>query len=65
MLTSDSPSPGRKEPVSVKEKVKAELKRLQDLEVNVPVDQPTEWVSQLVVAVKRLVIYVSALTLNR
>ena len=52
MLTSDSPSPGRKEPVYVKEKVKAELKRLQDLEVNVPVDQPTEWVSQFVVAVK-------------
>ena len=34
------------------EKVKAELKRLQDLEVIPPVDQPTEWVSQFVVAVK-------------
>ena len=44
--------PARKVPVSVKEKVKAELKRLQDLEVIAPVDQPTEWVSQFVVAVK-------------
>ena len=46
--------PARKVPVSVKEKVKSELKRLQDLEVihAAPVDQPTEWVSQFVVAVK-------------
>ena len=45
--------PARKVPVSVKEKVKAKLKRLQDLDVNAPVDQPTEWVSQFVGAVKR------------
>lgn len=44
--------PARKVPVSVKEKFKAELKRLQDLKVISPVDQPTEWVSQFVVAVK-------------
>ena len=45
--------PARKVPVSVKEKFKAELKRLQDLKVIAPVDQPTEWVSQFVVAVKK------------
>ena len=45
--------PARKVPVSVKEKFQAELKRLQDLNVIAPVDQPTEWVSQFVVAVKR------------
>ena len=44
--------PARKVPVSVKEKVKTELKRLQDLVVIAPVDQPAEWVSQFVVAVK-------------
>ena len=44
--------PARKVPVSVKEKVKAELKRLQDVEVIAPVDQPTEWVSQFVAVVK-------------
>ena len=45
--------PARKVPVSVKEKFKAEPKRLQDLKVIAPVDQPTEWVSQFVVAVKK------------
>ena len=45
--------PARKVPVFAKEKVTA------------PVDQPNEWVSQFVVAVKSLMIYVSALTLNR
>ena len=45
--------PARKVPVSVKEKFKAELQRLQDLEVIAPVDEPTEWVSQFVVAVKK------------
>ena len=44
--------PARKVLVSVKEKVKAELKMLPDLEVIAPVDQPTEWVSQFVAAVK-------------
>ena len=41
----------RKVPVSAKEKVKVELKRLQDL-VIAPVGQLTKWVSQFVVAVK-------------
>jgi len=45
--------PARKLPVSVNEKFKAELKRLQDLKVITPVDKPTEWVSQFVVAVKK------------
>ena len=44
--------PSRKVPVSVREKFKAELKGLQVLIVIAPVDQPTEWVSQFVVAVK-------------
>ena len=48
--------PARKVPVSVKEKFKAELKRLQDLKVIAPVDQPTEWVSQFVVADLRVCI---------
>ena len=45
--------PPRKVLVSVKEKFKAELKWLQDLKVVAPVDQPTEWVGQFVVAVKK------------
>ena len=45
--------PARKVPVSVKEKFKAELERLQDLKVIAPVDQPTEWASQFVVAVRK------------
>ena len=48
--------PARKVPVSIKEKFKAKLKRLQDLNVMAPTcpkDQPIEWVSQFVVAVKK------------
>ncbi|KAL9968060.1 hypothetical protein ACROYT_G026386 [Oculina patagonica] len=45
--------PARKVPVSVREKFKVELQRLQDLKVIAPVDEPTEWVSQFVVAVKK------------
>ena len=45
--------PARKVPVSVKKKLKAELERLQDLEVIAPVDEPTVWFSQFVVAVKK------------
>ena len=45
--------PARKVPVSVKEKFKAELQRLQDLEVIAPFDEPTKWVSQFVVAVTK------------
>jgi len=43
----------RKTPVSVREKFKEELKRLESIKVIAPVDQPTEWVSQIVVAVKK------------
>ena len=39
--------PARKEPVSVKDKFKGELKRLQVLNVIAPVDQPTEWLASL------------------
>ena len=45
--------PARKVPVSVREKFKEELRRLESLNVIAPVDQPTEWVSQIVVAVKK------------
>ena len=45
--------PVRKIPVSIREKLKEELKRLESIKVIAPVDQPTEWVSQIVVAVKK------------
>ena len=45
--------PARKVPVSVREKFKEELQRLERLQVITPVDEPTEWVSQIVVAVKK------------
>ena len=45
--------PARKVPVSVQEKFKEELQRLERLKVITPVDEPTEWVSQIVVAVKK------------
>ncbi|PFX31310.1 Enzymatic polyprotein [Stylophora pistillata] len=45
--------PARKLTVSVREKFKVALQRLQDLEVITPVDEPTEWVTQFVVAVKK------------
>ena len=45
--------PARKVPVSVREKFKEELQRLERLKVITPVDEPTEWVSQIVVAVKK------------
>ena len=45
--------PARKVPVSVREKFKKEYKRLEDLKVITPVDEPTEWVSQIVVAMKK------------
>jgi len=45
--------PARKIPVSVREKFKEELKRLKSIKVIAPGDQPTEWVSHIVVAVKR------------
>ena len=45
--------PARKVPVSVTGKFKEELKRLEGLNVITPVDEPTEWVSQIVVAMKK------------
>ena len=39
--------------MSVRENFKEELKRLESIKVIAPVDQPTEWVSQIVVAVKK------------
>ena len=45
--------PARKVPVSVREKFKEQLQRLERLKVITPVDEPTEWVSQIVVAVKK------------
>ena len=45
--------PARKVPVAVREKFKVEMQRLESLKVIAPVDEPTEWVSQIVVAVKK------------
>ena len=45
--------PARKIPVAIREKFKNELKRLEDLKVIAPVDEPTEWVSQIVVAMNK------------
>ena len=45
--------PARKVPVSVREKFKEELQRSERLKVITPVNEPTEWVSQIVVAVKK------------
>ena len=45
--------PVRKVPVSIRKKFKEELQRLERLKVITPVDEPTEWVSQIVVAVKK------------
>ena len=44
--------PARKIPVSVRDQFKVELQRLERLGVITPVEEPTEWVSQIVVAVK-------------
>ena len=45
--------PARKVPVSVREQFKEELQRLERLKVITPVDKPTKWVSQFVVAIKK------------
>ena len=44
--------PYRRVPFSVKPTLKKELERLTDLNVLIPVDEPTDWVSNLVVATK-------------
>ncbi|XP_028415786.1 uncharacterized protein K02A2.6-like [Dendronephthya gigantea] len=45
-------SPSRRVPFAVKPKLKAELDRLADLGVITLVDEPTDWVSNLVIATK-------------
>ena len=46
-------SPPRRVPIALKDRLKAELDRLQDFGVLSPVDQPTDWVSQLVICTKK------------
>ena len=44
--------PSRRVPIAMQEKFKAELKRMQDLDVIVPVDERTEFVNPLVIVEK-------------
>ena len=44
--------PPRRVPVAMQEKFKAELKRMQDSDVIVPVDEPTEFVNPMVIVEK-------------
>ena len=44
--------PLRRVPIAMQEKFKAELKRMQDLDVIVPVDEPTEFVNPIVIVEK-------------
>ena len=46
-------APPRRVPTSLKNKLKEELDRLQQLEVIAPISEPTPWVSSLAVAVKK------------
>ena len=46
-------APPHRVPVSLKNKLKEELDRLQQLGVIAPIDEPTPWVSSLAVAVKK------------
>ena len=45
--------PSRRIPIAVRPKLKAELSKMQKLGVITPVDEPTPWVSQLVMTLKR------------
>ena len=45
-------SPSRRVPFAIKPKLKTELERLTDIGVLMPVDELTDWVSNLVVATK-------------
>jgi len=45
--------PPRRVPLAVKDKLKAELERLSEKEIITAVDEPTEWISALVVTTKR------------
>lgn len=42
--------PARKVPLAIKDKLKQELDRLEQLEIIKPVNTPTDWISSLVVA---------------
>ena len=44
--------PPRRVPIAMQEKFKAELKHMQDLDVIVPVDEPTEFVNPIVIVEK-------------
>ena len=44
--------PPRKVPLSLHGKLKTELDRMQSLEVIVPIEEPTEWVSSMVIIEK-------------
>ena len=45
-------APSQRVPFAIKPKLKTELDRLTDIGVLVPVDEPTDWVSNLVIAAK-------------
>lgn len=45
-------APSRRVPFAIKPKLKTELDRLTDIGVLMPVDEPTDWVSNLVIATK-------------
>ena len=45
-------APSQRVPFAIKAKLKAELERLTDIRVLMPVDEPTDWVSNLVIATK-------------
>ena len=45
--------PPRRVPLTVKDKLQVELERLSNLEIITRVDDPTDWISSLVVTTKR------------
>ena len=45
--------PPRRVPLAVKDKLQAELERLSNMEIITKVDDPTDWISSLVVTTKR------------
>ena len=45
-------APSRRVPFTIKPRLKAELERLTDIGALMPVDEPTDWVSNLVIATK-------------
>ena len=55
--------PDRRIPLAVRPKLRAELDRMISLGVITPVDEPTPWVSQMVLVEKRMESFASASTL--